>query len=122
MIFLQTLSIIVEVLSGFLLTVIILMQRSRSEGLGLAFGAGMGETLFGARAGNILTKATVILASVFIVNTIILGMIFSHNEKRLIEISEPSVPPISQQAGTQPGSSLPADASTPSDTAAKGTK
>ena len=48
MILLKTLLIVVEVLCCLLLVGLILLQRSKSEGLGLAFGAGAGEALFGA--------------------------------------------------------------------------
>ena len=65
MIFVKTLFIIIEILCCLLLIGIILLQKSKSEGLGLAFGAGAGESLFGARAGNVLSKATVVLGIVF---------------------------------------------------------
>ncbi|MCF7849702.1 MAG: preprotein translocase subunit SecG [Kiritimatiellales bacterium] len=98
MIFLRTLSIIIEILCCLLLSGIILLQKSKSEGLGMAFGSGMGESLFGARAGNVLTKGTVLLSIVFIVNTVVLGVIFSRGEKSLIDSSAPSVPPITAPA------------------------
>ncbi len=44
----------------------------------MAFGAGMGETLFGSHIGNVLTKTTIILGIVFLVNTTILAMLGSH--------------------------------------------
>lgn len=69
--------ITLEVISSVLLIGVILLQRSRSEGVGLAFGAGMGETLFGARAGNVLTRATIILAAIFMVNTLLLALVYS---------------------------------------------
>ena len=52
----QFVLVAVEVISSLLLIIIILVQKSKSEGLGLAFGSGMGEALFGSRAGNVLTK------------------------------------------------------------------
>jgi preprotein translocase subunit SecG len=69
--------IAVEVITSFLLIAIILVQKTKSEGLGLAFGSGMGETLFGSRAGNVLTRITVILACIFLANTLFLGMLYS---------------------------------------------
>jgi preprotein translocase subunit SecG len=85
MIFLKTLLIVVEVLCCLLLVGLILLQRSKSEGLGLAFGAGAGEALFGARAGNVLSKATVILGIVFMVSTLALGVVFAQKDKALID-------------------------------------
>jgi preprotein translocase subunit SecG len=83
----RTLLIVVEVLVGLLLIGVILLQQSKSQGMGLAFGGGMGETLFGSRAGNVLTRITIILAIVFLGNTLVLGILFtaSSGEKSLVE-------------------------------------
>lgn len=75
---LRVLLIVVEVVTSLLLIGVILLQKTKSEGLGLAFGSGMGETLFGSRAGNVLTKITVTLALVFLANTAILGLLFTN--------------------------------------------
>ena len=40
----------IEAIISVLLIGIILLQKSKDEGLGLAFGAGVGETDFGGRA------------------------------------------------------------------------
>ena len=69
--------LIVEVLSAFLLVVVILAQKSKDQGLGMAFGSGMGESLFGSRAGNVLTRMTVTLSVVFMATTIFLGILFA---------------------------------------------
>lgn len=72
-----SLLLIVEVLSAFLLIVVILAQKSKDQGLGMAFGSGMGESLFGSRAGNVLTRMTITLAAVFMLTTIALGILFA---------------------------------------------
>ena len=72
--------IVVEVMSSLLLIVAILLQRSKGEGLGMAFGAEMGEALFGTRAGNILVKATIWLGRIFLVNTTILAKIYTRSQ------------------------------------------
>jgi preprotein translocase subunit SecG len=77
MVILQFILVAVEVVISILLVVIILMQRAKNEGLGLAFGSGMGEALFGSRAGNILTKLTIAFAIVFMVNTLLLSLVYS---------------------------------------------
>jgi len=71
--FLQGLLIFIEIVSALLLIGIILLQKTKDEGLGLAFGAGVGETLFGSRTGNVLTKITVTLAGIFLINTLAIG-------------------------------------------------
>jgi preprotein translocase subunit SecG len=77
MLIIQFVLIAVEVVVSLLLLILILMQRAKNEGLGLAFGAGVGEALFGSRAGNILTKLTIVFAVVFMVNTTLLSVIYS---------------------------------------------
>ncbi len=101
MIFLKALLIVVEVICCLLLICLVLLQRSKNEGLGLAFGAGAGEALFGARAGNVLSKATVILGIVFMASTLVLGMMFAQKDKALIDTVDvgPTAVPAAQ---TQP--------------------
>ena len=85
------------------------MQKTKSEGLGLAFGAGVGETLFGSRAGNVLTRITVVLGIVFLANTLVLAIIYSGvSERSLMEqVTGPrgqaAPPPRSRQAPTGGG-------------------
>lgn len=69
--------VFIEVLTSVLLVAVILVQKTKDEGLGLALGGGMGETLFGSRAGNVLTRLTIILAAIFLVNTAILAVVHS---------------------------------------------
>lgn len=99
MIFFKALLIVIEVLSCLLLIGLILLQKSKSEGLGLAFGAGAGESLFGARAGNVLSKATVILGIVFLANTLVLGMFFAQRDKVLMDdVATPTAQPAAMQS------------------------
>ena len=80
-----TLLLIVLVISSLLLIGVILLQRSKSEGLGLAFGAITGESLFGARAGNVLTKITVILGIVFMASALLLGVLYAKKDQPLMD-------------------------------------
>ena len=86
LIFIKALLIVVEVLCCLLLIGLILLQRSKNEGLGLAFGASAGESLFGARAGNVLSRATVVLGITFMVCTLILGVLFAQKDKAVIDV------------------------------------
>lgn len=74
----RTILLSIEVIVCLLLIGIILIQQSKgSGGLGTAFGGGMGESLFGSRAGNVLTRATIVLAVVFMVNTLLLALVMA---------------------------------------------
>lgn len=112
---LRVLLILIEVVSCLLLVGVILLQKSKSEGLGLAFGSGMGETLFGSRAGNVLTKITVTLALVFLANTALLGVIFTHQtETSIIDRRTGPMPAAPVAPAAQPA---PASAAAPASSA-----
>ena len=51
---------------ALLLIVLILIQPSKSGGMGAAFG-GIGESVFGGKAGSHLTKTTVIMTTIFFI-------------------------------------------------------
>ncbi|MBP7276065.1 MAG: preprotein translocase subunit SecG [Kiritimatiellae bacterium] len=92
----RVLLIVLEALVSLLLIGVILLQRARNEGLGLAFGSGMGESIFGSRAGNVLTKITVWLGAIFVVNTVVLAMLYSgvNGESTLMREKDPVPVPI----------------------------
>ncbi|MBV9390980.1 MAG: preprotein translocase subunit SecG [Verrucomicrobia bacterium] len=58
-----------------LLTLVVLMQRPKNEGLGAAFGSGVTENIFGAQTTTVLTKTTVYLGSIFFALTLILTVL-----------------------------------------------
>jgi len=70
------LTVIVVLVALLLIGVILIQPSSSGGGLG-AVGGGISESVFGAGAGNILTKTTVILASVFLGLTLILAVLSS---------------------------------------------
>ena len=74
-----------EVIVCFLLGGVILLQKPKEGGLGVSFGGGMGEALFGAQMGNVLTKGTIILGTVFLLNTLVLSRLTSHTGSSIME-------------------------------------
>ena len=71
--------LIIQFVLAILLTIIILLQKSSSIGLGAY--SGSNDSLFGAKGpANFLTKATMALGLVFIINTVALGYLY--NEQR----------------------------------------
>ena len=68
---LYSILIVFEAIVCFLLIGIVLLQKSTGDGNGLSFGAGA-ESVFGAQAGNVLTRGTVVLAILFLLNTLVL--------------------------------------------------
>jgi preprotein translocase subunit SecG len=57
---------VLVVIASVLLIGLILLQPAKSGGMGAAFG-GVGESVFGGKAGSHLTKTTVIMTTVFFV-------------------------------------------------------
>jgi preprotein translocase subunit SecG len=53
-------------LTGFLLTFIVLLQRGRGGGLAGAFGGLGGQSAFGTKAGDVFTKITIVLAIIWV--------------------------------------------------------
>ena len=80
----------VEVICSLLLIGVILMQRSKGQGAGAAFGGGMGEAVFGSQMGNVLTKSTVVLTFVFLVTTTLLAILGSQGRRASVTDALPS--------------------------------
>lgn len=72
--------LIVQFVLAILITITILLQKSSSIGLGAY--SGSNDSLFGAKGpGNFLTKATMGLGLIFVINTVTLGYLY--NQERL---------------------------------------
>ncbi len=69
-----------EAIVCLLLIGIVLLQRSKGGGAGLSFGGGA-EAVFGAQVGNVLTRATVVLAVLFLANTTLLTVLRPQNRQ-----------------------------------------
>jgi preprotein translocase subunit SecG len=61
-----------------LLLLVVLMQRSKQEGLGASFGGGLTESVFGAQTSQVLVKLTIWMAGIFFVLTIALAHLYAH--------------------------------------------
>lgn len=69
---------VVVVLCALMLIGIILIQQSKAGGGLSVLGGGATESVFGATAGNVVTRTTVVLASVFIGCTFILAILVAN--------------------------------------------
>lgn len=73
--------LIIQFVLAILLTIIILLQKSSSIGLGAY--SGSNDSLFGAKGpANFLTKATMALGLVFVINTVVLGYLYNDQRNK----------------------------------------
>lgn len=71
--------LIVQFVLAIMITITVLLQKSSSIGLGAY--SGSNDSLFGAKGpGNFLTKATMILGLLFVINTITLGYLYNQEK------------------------------------------
>jgi preprotein translocase subunit SecG len=73
------------ILDCLVLMLLVLIQLPKKEaGMGQAFGGGATDALFGAGSGTALTKMTKYTAGIFFVLTLLISMMFGHqNRSRL---------------------------------------
>lgn len=103
---------IVIVLDCLFLILLVLVQLPKKEaGLGQAFGGGTTDALFGAGAGNVLTKLTTWCAGFFMVLALVLSIMHKHqNEKAGIGGDQTALGPGTNPAGgNQQGQPQPVD-------------
>lgn len=74
MTFLFYLSVVVFMVLAAMVSLVILVQESKSLGLGASFGGDPGESLFGTSTAAVLKTITVWLAVLFIVGCVCLSM------------------------------------------------
>lgn len=74
--------LVVFVIVCLLMTLLILMQRPKQEGLGAAFGAGVTDQVFGARTTNVLQRGTVYLGSLFFLLSLTLAVLIGHKNQK----------------------------------------
>jgi preprotein translocase subunit SecG len=83
--------LVVFVIVCLLMTLLILMQRPKQEGLGAAFGGGVTDQVFGAQTTNVLQRGTVYLGSMFFIISLTLAILIGKQTKTktLIEAEKP---------------------------------
>ncbi len=97
-------------LLAVLLMGVILLQRGKGVGLSGAFGGAGGHTAFGAKTGDVLTWATIVIAAVMLVFAIVLNYVFV-----------PLAPPAPPTIGPPVSVPAPSPTGTPADTPAGST-
>ena len=105
----------IEIIISILLVIVILMQSSKGGGLAGSFGGASMGTVFGVRrTTDFLSRATTILATVFMILSLVTNIFFLPGKKTTGEsiiqrggaptAAPRPLPPASQPATTQPPS------------------
>jgi len=81
-----TVLIIVHVLVALMLIVVVLIQRGQGADMGVSFGGGGAQTLFGSRgSGSFLGKLTGGLAATFMMTSLTLAFFSQHQTGSVVE-------------------------------------
>lgn len=94
--------LIVQFVLAILLTIIILLQKSSSIGLGAY--SGSNDSLFGAKGpANFLSRATMALGLIFVINTVALGYLYNEqrNQSAIDSVKTDSLIPSTPVEATQ---------------------
>jgi preprotein translocase subunit SecG len=99
--------IVVQLISAVFIVVLVLLQRGKGAEAGAGFGAGASGTVFGARgASTALSRATAILAAIFMLNSVVLTYMSTRAHARhstILDLAGESKAPAAG-AGTRPNS------------------
>lgn len=98
----------INILVCILLTLLVLMQKPRSEGLGAAFGGNFTDSIFGAQTSDVLTKGTIWLGGIFMALTLVLALLYSHRQMSGNKLQEELTKPVPAAATPAPAATLPA--------------
>jgi preprotein translocase subunit SecG len=82
--------IVLHVVVCTFLVLVVLLQAGKGGGIGIAFGGGGSQTVFGSSgAGNFLTRMTAICATIFFLNSLGLAYVSSRSDSsRLQKLAE----------------------------------
>ena len=107
--------ILLHVLACLFLIGVVLLQQGKSQDLASAFGGGGTQTAFGPRgSANVLSRATTILAGVFMVTSLSLSMVRPRSSTILDTVKTPAASPTpARSTGPAPATTLPAQSAAP---------
>ncbi len=103
----EQLILIAHLLIAFAIIGLILLQQGKGAEMGASFGAGASQTLFGSSgSGNVLTRATAILATAFFLTSFGLAIIARDGASPETELALPL--PAAEQSGPAMEATAPA--------------
>ena len=97
--------IVLHVMVCFVLIMVVLLQSGKAADLAGAFGGGGSQTAFGSRgAATVLTRATTVVAVMFMITSLSLAILGSRRGSSVLEsAAPPASAPAAPAAGGPPG-------------------
>ena len=87
----MTTLIIIQLILAFLLVVLVLLQGTDNEGLGLGGGGGIGGMMSARGSANLLSRLTALTATLFMIMSVVLTITASIGSQKNVLESLPSV-------------------------------
>jgi preprotein translocase subunit SecG len=107
--FLYYVVVFLHVIACLFLIAVVLLQQGKGQDLASAFGGGGTQTAFGPRgSATVLSRATTILAGLFMVTSLALSMVRPRASGVLDQIQEPAAAASPSPSAPPPTSSAPA--------------
>ena len=101
--------LVLHVIACLFLIGVVLLQQGKSQDLASAFGGGGTQTAFGPRgSANVLSRATTVLAGLFMVTSLALSMLRPHESSILDRVNGPSPAPAASARAAAPIKTVPA--------------
>src|SRR5688500_2239849 len=95
--------IALHIIACLFLIGVVLLQQGKSQDLASAFGGGGTQTAFGPRgSANVLSRATTILAALFMVTSLALTMLRPQDSSFLDDVDAPAASPSPVDASAAP--------------------
>jgi preprotein translocase subunit SecG len=89
---LETIFMVLFLLTAVILSLLVLIQRGRGGGLAGAFGGPGGHSAFGTKTADVFTKATAVLGAIFFALAIVTAYFMRNEAPRSIPVVEPTAP------------------------------
>jgi preprotein translocase subunit SecG len=107
--------VLLHILACLFLIGVVLLQQGKSQDLASAFGGGGTQTAFGPRgSANVLSRATTILAGLFMVTSLSLSMVRPRSGTILDTVKTPAASPApARSGGPAPATTPPAQSAAP---------
>jgi preprotein translocase subunit SecG len=106
--------ITVHIIACLLLIAIVLLQQGKGQDLASAFGGGGSQTAFGPRgSANVLSRATTILAGLFMVTSLSLSLLRPRDASVLDRVPSAAATPSPSAAPASLPAAAPAEAAAP---------